>query len=88
MSATAIKKSDVPFAQLRSFLEEMGFRADRLKKGWRFEHVGSGAVFLFRSYRPTDPVYARDVLRVRSHLDLRGMVSEKAFDESMSKMPA
>ena len=83
-----MKKSDVPFAQLRSFLEGMGFSVLRLTKGWRFEHQPSETIFLFRSYRAADRVYAHDLLRVRSHLDLRGMLSEKAFDDSMSKMPA
>jgi hypothetical protein len=83
-----MKKSDVPFVQLRSFLEGMGFHVVRLKKGWRFEHKPSGTIFLFRSYREADRVYAHDLLRVRSHLDLRGMLSVQAFDESMSKMPA
>lgn len=83
-----MKKSDVPFAQLRSFLEGMGFRADREKKGWRFEHLPSQTIFLFRLYRPSDCVYAHDLLRVRSHLDFRGMLSEKAIDESLTKMPA
>ena len=83
-----VKKSNVRFAQLKAFLEGLGFSSHRGKNGWRFEHGPSGAIFHFRPYRVTDRVYAIHLFMVRSQLDSRGMMSEDAFDESLSKAPA
>jgi len=84
----AMKTSQVRFAQLRSFLEQMGFSERHDQKGWRFEHSSSNALFLFRPYRPTDWVYEHDLFLVRSQLNGRGLMAEEAFDESLTKTPA
>ena len=83
-----MKTSQVRFAQLQGFLEHMGFAESRDKQGWRFEHAASNTVFLFRPYRPTDRVYEHDLFLVRSQLKGRGLVTEEAFDESLTKTPA
>lgn len=83
-----VKKSNIRFAQLRSFFERMGFSATREKKGWRIEHAPTGTVFIFRPYRSTDLVYAPDLFLIRSQLDARGMVPQGSFDESLAKTPA
>ena len=80
-----MRTSPVPFAQLRSFLERMGFTGNQDSKGWRFEHPASNTVFLFRPYRPTDRVYEHDLFLVRSQLHGRGLMTEDAFRESLTK---
>ena len=83
-----MKTSQVRFAQLRSFLEELGFSAESDQKGWRFEQPSSQTLFLFRPYRLTDRVYEHDLFLVRSQLKGRGLTTEAAFDESLNKTPA
>ena len=83
-----MKASQVRFAKLQRFLEQLGFSGDRDPHGWRFEHPSSNTVFLFRPYRPMDQVYEHDLFFVRSQLDGRGLLAEEAFEESLTKMPA
>ena len=83
-----MKTSPVRFAQLQRFLEQMRFSENRDQQGWRFEHLSSKTVFLFRPYRPTDRVYEHDLFLVRSQLNGRGLMPEEAFNESLTKTPA
>jgi hypothetical protein len=83
-----MKTSPVRFAQLQKFLERIGFSGVRDQQGWRFEHFSSNTVFLFRPYRPADCVYEHDLFLVRSQLDGRGLMTEEAFTESLTKTPA
>lgn len=83
-----MKTSHVQFVQLQRFLEQVGFSKTRDQEGWRFEQGSSDTVFLFRPYRPTDRVYAHDLFLVRSQLNGRGLMTEKAFNESLTKTPA
>jgi hypothetical protein len=83
-----MKTSRVQFAQLQRFLEQMGFSESRDQQGWRFEHFPSKTVFLFRPYRPTDQVYEHDLFLVRSQLNGRGLMTEEAFNELLTKTPA
>ena len=83
-----MKLSQVRFVQLQRFLEQLGFSEGRDQQGWRFEHPSSNTVFLFRPYRPTDRVYEHDLFLVRSQLNGRGLITEEAFDESLTKTPA
>jgi hypothetical protein len=83
-----MKTSQVRFDQLQGFLEQMGFAQVREKDGWRFDHLSSNTIFLFRPYRPTDRVYEHDLFLVRSQLHGRGLMPMEAFDESLTKTPA
>lgn len=83
-----MKRSDVPFKRLRAVLEGLGFKAHRKKSGWLFDHPSSPAVFLFRQYRPSEQVFAIDLVAVRSQLDWRGMMDGEAFDSMLTKTPA
>jgi hypothetical protein len=83
-----MKTSQVRFAQLQRFLEQMGFSRGRDQHGWRFEHPSSNTVFLFRPYRAADRIYEHDLLLVRSQLNGRGLIGEEAFNESLTKTPA
>lgn len=83
-----IKRSDIRFAQLRAFLEGLGFSATRHKEGWRFVHGPSDTVLIFRPYRRTERVFMRDLFAIRWQLDGHGILPEHAFDESLTKAPA
>jgi hypothetical protein len=83
-----MKTSQIRFAQLRGFLEQMGFSERHDQKGWYFKHDSSNTIFLFRPYRLTDRVYELDLFKVRSQFDARGLMTEEAFNESLTKTPA
>lgn len=83
-----MKPSKVRFAQLQKFLAELGFSARRDQEGWRFEQPASDTVFLFRPYRHSDRVYQHDLFLVRSQLNARGLMTDQAFDETLTKTPA
>ena len=83
-----MKTSEVQFAQLQRFLEQIGFSDGRDQQGWRFEHPSSKTILLFRPYRATDHVYEHDLFLVRSQLNGRGLMTEQAFNESLTKTPA
>jgi hypothetical protein len=77
-----MKTSHIRFKQLQRLLTALGFAEAREEAGWRFEHDESNTLFLFRPYRLTD------LFLVRSQLDARGLLTEDAFDESLTKTPA
>jgi hypothetical protein len=81
--------SDLRFASLRQLLLDLGF-VEKVVPGSSvvFGHADSGAVFLFRPYRPQDKVSMMDLVGVRKQLDLRGLLSEEAFDASLRKASA
>jgi hypothetical protein len=83
-----MKTSPVRFGQLQRFLKDVGFAMTPDQQGWRFEHAVSQTIFLFRPYRLTDPVYEHDLFLVRSQLQGRGLMTEEAFRESLTKTPA
>jgi hypothetical protein len=83
-----MKTSEVRFRQLQKFLENLGFSEVRDQQGWVFRHTSSKAVFHFRPYRSADRVYEHDLFLVRSQLNGRGLITEEAFDSSMTKAPA
>lgn len=83
-----VKRSDIRFAQLRAFLEGLGFSATRHKQGWRFVHGPADTTLIFRPYRRTERVFLPDLFAVRWQLDGHGILSEQAFDESLTKAPA
>jgi hypothetical protein len=83
-----VNRSDVRFSQLQAFLERLGFSGARNKRGWRFEHGPSETIFVLRPYRRTERVFMPDLYGIRWQLDGRGLLSEQAFDESLTKAPA
>jgi hypothetical protein len=56
--------------------------------GWRFEHPASETVFLFRPYSLGENVALHDIAATRTHLDWRGLLAARAFDDSLAKTPA
>jgi hypothetical protein len=83
-----IKLSQISFAQLRRFLIDLGFSEVPDKRGHRLEHSSSNTILLFRPYRPRDKVHMPDLVRIKSQLDWRGLVSADAFDDSLQTTSA
>ena len=83
-----MKISSVSFAQLRRLLLDLRFAESGGDTYWRFEHPESGTVFVFRPYAPGDHVTVQDLAATRKHLDWRGLLPGRVFDDSMTKTPA
>jgi hypothetical protein len=81
--------SDIPFAKLRALLLDLGFLERVIDdKSLGFYHAESGALFMFRRYRPQDRVSMMDLAGVRFQLDWRGLLSREAFDAALRKASA
>ena len=83
-----MKTSSVRFAQLRRLLLDLGFTETRADSSWRFEHIDSGTLFLFRPYAAEDHIAVPDLASTRTHLDWRGLSPDSSFDNLLSKTPA
>jgi hypothetical protein len=83
-----MKTSSVRFGQLRGLLLDLHFTETRADKYWRFEHAESGSVLLFRPYALDEPLTLPDLTTTRTHLDWRGLLSARSFDDSLTKTPA
>ena len=73
------KTRPVPFAELRRFLNGLGFAAKRAEAAWVFHHPVEG-LLVFRLYGEEDPVDERDLRSTRKFLDLRGLLEARDFD--------
>jgi hypothetical protein len=81
--------SDLPFAKLQAALRDLGF-VERVLDGkyLGFYHAEADILFAFRMYRPKDKGSLADLLSVRKQLAWRGLLSEEAFEASLSKTSA
>lgn len=79
----------LPFAKLRRLLVDLGF-SERVIDGkyLGFTHAGPGCFFALPLYGPQECVSNTDLAGVRSELDLRGLLSEEAFDAALRKVSA
>jgi hypothetical protein len=81
--------SNVPYDRLRALLLDLGFTERAVdEKFVSYHHAPSDCDFVFRRYRPRQKVSNADVAGVRSQLDLRGLLSEEAFDAALRKVSA
>jgi hypothetical protein len=83
-----IAKSTISFAELRRFLLDLGFTLSKRGKFWFFEHAPSETTFLYRPYREREKVTLVDLDSTRRHLDGRGVLEERAFDNLLKQAPA
>ncbi len=81
--------SDIPFSKLQSVLLDLGF-VERVIEGkyLGFYHAESDTLFAFRMYHSQDKVSFADLVTVRKQLSWRGLLSEEAFEASLSKASA
>lgn len=82
------KHSDVPFDELRRFLNSLGFAESRQGRFWRFDHADGKTRLMYRPYRPEERVTQLDLERTRLDLDSLGILSESSFDECFRKATA
>jgi hypothetical protein len=81
--------SDLPFTNLQAALLNLDFVERELENKYRgFYHAASDTLFVFHNYRPQDKVSQVDLASVRKQLAWRGLLSEEAFDASLSKASA
>jgi hypothetical protein len=83
-----MKNKIIKFAQLRRFLEGLGFKFTRLRQGMVFEHKKSDTFLVLRSYRANDSVGEADLISVRHQLDYRGFIDRDAFQEELLTVKA
>jgi len=83
-----MKTSSVKFARLRRMLLDLQFSESRTDRFWRFEHLQSDTIFLFRPYRQDENVNMADLVGTRNQLEWRGLLAADSFDDQLTKAPA
>jgi hypothetical protein len=78
----------IKFGELRRLLLDTGFREVAGPEQIVFRHEPSDTLFVFRPYRPNDPVASYNLIEVKSMLDARGLMSAAAFENQFKKAPA
>jgi hypothetical protein len=78
------KSSAVAFAELRRFLNGLGFKDKRAENAWVFHHAEEGLI-VFRLYREDEAVDEGDLRSTRMFLDLRGLLDGKDFDDFVQR---
>jgi hypothetical protein len=91
-------KNKIEFRDLRRLLLDLGFHERKYKESdfkeklmpnaIVFDHGSSNTMFVFRDYRPTDPVANYNLNEVRMMLDSRGLMDASSFEEQFKKTPA
>ena len=81
-------KNNTRFSELRQLLLEMGFAEVSGPEQIVFRHDPSNTLFVFRPYRPGDPVTTYNLIEVQSMLDSRGLMSAETFENQFKKTPA
>jgi hypothetical protein len=80
--------NSISFAELRQLLIELGFREYLDSEQVVFRHEPSDTLFVFRRYRPQDPVASYNLMDVRHMLDARGLMTAETFENQFRKTPA
>jgi hypothetical protein len=73
------KTRQISFAELRRFLNGLGFAEKRAEAAWVFHHPSEG-LLVFRAYGDEEAVDEGDLRSTRTFLDLRGLLDAKDFD--------
>ena len=74
----------IPFAELRRFLNGLGFADKRTETAWIFHHRSEG-LLIFRRYANEEAVDEGDLRSTRMFLDLRGLLEAKDFDAFLQR---
>ena len=78
----------IKFSDLRRLLLDIGFSEVSTPDAVVFGHRPSDTLFVFRPYKPSEPVASHNLLDVRRMLDARGFMSAEAFENQFKKTPA
>ena len=79
-----MKTRQISFAELRRFLNGLGFAEKRAEAAWVFHHRREG-LLLFRLYGDEEAVDEGDLRSTRKFLDLRGLLGTRDFDTFVQK---
>ncbi len=74
-----MNEKTIPFAELRRFLEGLGYRYKRVEDAEVF-YQSRARMLMYRSYGDREHVSARDLARTRSFLDDWGQLDAADFD--------
>jgi hypothetical protein len=84
-----MKTETISFASLDEFLTDLGFVKTVVPDSHvAFEQARTGAVLLFRLYRPNEKVESVKLAAVRHLLVERGFIEPDRFDNLLLKTPA
>lgn len=79
----------LPFAALDQFLQKLGFEKIVVPKSHiGYTHPESDAAFMFRLYKPNDPVASHNRASVRTLLIDRGLIEPEDWDELLKAKSA
>ena len=78
----------IRFSELRQLLLDLGFLEVSQSEQIVFGHKPSDTLFVFRPYRPADPVASYHLIDVKTMLDARGLLSADSFENHLRKAPA
>lgn len=81
-------KNNIKFGDLRQLLLKLEFGEYPEPAQIVFRHKPSGTLFVFRPYRPSDPVASYNLIEVKDMLDARGLMSAETFENQFKKTPA
>jgi hypothetical protein len=84
-----MRNNTVQFAALDDFLQGLGFKKTVVPDSHvAFEQKKTGAVLMFRVYRPNEKVESVKLAAVRHLLIEKGLVQPESFDTLLLKTPA
>jgi hypothetical protein len=79
----------LPFAALDEFLQKLGFEKIVVPKSHiGYRHADSDTIFMFRLYKPHDPVDRVNRASVRKLLLERGLIEPEDWDELLKAKSA
>jgi hypothetical protein len=76
------QRRPIPCAELRSFLQRLEYVKNPYPNGRVLLHPEEG-LLAFRSYRADEPVLPRDLRRMRTFRDRRGVIAADDFDATL-----
>src|SRR5258707_368300 len=76
---------NIPFRELRQYLQDLGFTELVQPTHFRFDHSPSGSILILRPYLPGQTVSEFDLAVVRKTLVERGVVEEAALEHFLEK---
>jgi hypothetical protein len=81
-------KNKIRFSDLRRLLLGLEFGEYAEPEQIVFRHKPSDTLFVFRPYRPADPVASYNLIEVKNMLDARGLMSAESFENQFKKTSA
>jgi predicted RNA binding protein YcfA (HicA-like mRNA interferase family) len=75
------------YRDLTSLLEHLGFQDESVKGSHHaFRYEASNTLVLLADLRPEDPVTSEDLISVRRHLDSKGLMDARTFEQRFPQL--